>query len=89
MMKVSTDAVVAGLAAAKDFNVVVDMADVLQKKKRALAEYRSQMTRMVPDVRWLTLADVAGGEFLGCFFGEHEMFKRYEFVGNRTVGVGS
>ena len=39
--------------------------------------YASQMTRLLPDRRWTTLGNVAGGEFLERFFQEHEIFRRY------------
>lgn len=58
----------------RDFRWQVSIAEVVEQKRRALAEHRSQMTRLDGDPRWLTLGDVSGGEFLECFFGEYEVF---------------
>jgi len=77
MIRVSAEAVISGLAITRDFNAMVYVGDVLETKMNALAEYRSQMTRLVPDDYWLTLADVDGGEFLECFLGKYEIFRRY------------
>jgi LmbE family N-acetylglucosaminyl deacetylase len=77
MLRVSSEAVTTGLAVTRDFNAMVYVGDVLETKMNALAEYRSQMTRLVPDDLWLTLADVNDGEFLECFMGKYEIFRRY------------
>jgi LmbE family N-acetylglucosaminyl deacetylase len=42
-------------------------------KRDALEAYQSQMTRLVADDRWLTLKDIAEGEFL------HNLLQEYEF----------
>jgi LmbE family N-acetylglucosaminyl deacetylase len=60
----------------RDFDRYVDVSDVLELKRGYLGEYRSQMTRLVDDEQWLTLGDVAGGEFLRCFFSPREYFAR-------------
>lgn len=52
------------------------VGDVLEQKRAALAAHRSQMERLVADPRWLTLGDVANGEFLACFFQPWERFFR-------------
>jgi LmbE family N-acetylglucosaminyl deacetylase len=59
------------------FRSSVYIGDVLESKRRALGEYRSQMTRLIPDVAWPTLGDVCNGEFLDCFFHERELFYHY------------
>jgi LmbE family N-acetylglucosaminyl deacetylase len=58
----------------RDLNRYVDVSDVLEKKRECVGEYRSQLTRLVDDERWLTLGDVAGGEFLQWFFTPREYF---------------
>jgi LmbE family N-acetylglucosaminyl deacetylase len=50
------------------FNVRVDLATVEDRKRRALAEHKSQMVRRNGDPRWHTLADTANGDFLENFF---------------------
>ncbi|MBI4879383.1 MAG: PIG-L family deacetylase [Planctomycetes bacterium] len=58
----------------------VDVRGVLERKRAALEKHRSQVARLVDDPRWLTLADVAGGAFLRCFFQEREVFRRSSFA---------
>jgi LmbE family N-acetylglucosaminyl deacetylase len=57
----------------------VCIAPVLPKKLDALAAYRSQMEKPPGDPDWPTLADVADGQFLRRFTGEHEIFRRTDF----------
>lgn len=66
-----------GLRVLRDFTAACYVGDVLDRKRAALDRHRSQMTRLLPDPAWLTLGDVAGGAFLDCFFGSHEVFHRY------------
>jgi LmbE family N-acetylglucosaminyl deacetylase len=66
-----------GLSLLRDFRCSVYIGDVLELKRAALDQHKSQMTRLVPDSRWPTLGDVSNGEFLECFFQEHEIFYRY------------
>jgi LmbE family N-acetylglucosaminyl deacetylase len=68
-----------GMRLLKDFRCSVFIGDVLESKRTALDQHKSQMTRLIPDPRWLTLSDVSNGEFLACFFQEHEIFRRYSF----------
>ena len=59
----------------KEFRSGVFVGDVLQRKRQALAQHRSQMTVMIDGVEWPTLSDVSNGEFLNCFFQEFEVFR--------------
>ncbi|MGD2050519.1 MAG: PIG-L deacetylase family protein [Chloroflexota bacterium] len=61
----------------KDFNQAIFVGDVLGRKRQALEQYRSQMTQLKADPRWLTLHDVSEGEFLACFFQDYELFRQY------------
>jgi LmbE family N-acetylglucosaminyl deacetylase len=61
----------------KDFRCFVPITEVMEQKRTALKQHRSQTTRLLPDFRWPVLSDVADGEFLACFFQEHEVFYRY------------
>ena len=61
----------------RDFRWYVRVGDVLEGKRAALAEHRSQMQRLVPDPGWTTLGDIAGGDFLACFFRDREVFYRH------------
>jgi len=63
----------------REFTTRIDVGDSLEDKRAALAEHRSQMTRLRPDRPWATLSDVGGGEFLDCFFTGDEVFRRYVY----------
>lgn len=66
----------------QDFRHAVHIGDVIAEKRAALDQHKSQMTRLRPIPNWLTLSDVANGEFLACFFQERELFRRYSFKGS-------
>jgi LmbE family N-acetylglucosaminyl deacetylase len=61
----------------RDFRCFVRIGEVLEIKRAALQQHRSQMQRLVPDPSWLTLGDVSNGEFLRCFFQKREVFRRH------------
>jgi LmbE family N-acetylglucosaminyl deacetylase len=61
----------------KDFHYSVYIGDVLELKRAALSQHRTQVTRYIPDQRWQTLGDLANGKFLDSFFKEFEIFHRY------------
>jgi LmbE family N-acetylglucosaminyl deacetylase len=67
-----------GFQLVRDFQCAVSIVEVLEIKRAALYQYRSQMTRFLPNTRWMTLGDVSDGEFLECFFQEWEVFRRYQ-----------
>lgn len=68
----------AGLRLARDFRFGVPIAGVREQKLAALQEHHTQMTPFLPDANWLTLHDVANGEFLNCLLQDYELFYRYE-----------
>lgn len=53
-----------GLAVGRQLPLVVDIAGVVDRKRSALAAHVSQTARRDDRPDWLTLADVAGGEWL-------------------------
>jgi LmbE family N-acetylglucosaminyl deacetylase len=61
----------------RDFRSFVRIGDLLDVKYAALTRHRSQVERLRDDPSWLTLGDIAGGEFLACFFQEREIFHRH------------
>lgn len=81
--RVIVETVVSAAHLVRDFNSCVFVGDVLAEKRRALEAYASQMTRLVDDPAWATLEDVAGGEFLDCFFEEYEVFWERRIEGNQ------
>jgi len=64
----------------RDLRCSVYIGDVLELKRAALDQYKSQMTRLIPDPSWSTLSDVSNGEFLECFFIDREFFHKYHFT---------
>jgi LmbE family N-acetylglucosaminyl deacetylase len=62
----------------------VDVGTVLDRKRAALAAYRSQLERLNGDPRWPVLGDVANGEFLRRFETGVELFRRAEFRGRKS-----
>ena len=68
----------------KDFRCSVYIGDVLEHKRSALDQYKSQMTKLIADPSWWTLSDVANGEFLECFFQEYEFFHRARVHRSKT-----
>jgi LmbE family N-acetylglucosaminyl deacetylase len=61
----------------RDCRCFVRVGDVLDRKRAALEQHRSQLERLVPDPRWFTLPAVANGAFLACFFQDREIFYRH------------
>jgi LmbE family N-acetylglucosaminyl deacetylase len=68
-----------GIRSLNDFNYSVYVDEFLEQKRNALMQHRTQMTRFVEDERWITLSDIANGQFLSCFFTDFEYFYRYSF----------
>jgi LmbE family N-acetylglucosaminyl deacetylase len=66
-----------GLSWLKEFRSAVYIGDVLEFKRAALNQHKSQMTRLIPNSNWQTLSDVSNGEFLDCFFQDFELFRQY------------
>lgn len=71
-----------GVDLLRDFTYAVPVRGLLEQKRAALAEHKSQMTQLIPNVQWRTLNDVADGEFLACFFQDYEVFHVYSVSGS-------
>jgi LmbE family N-acetylglucosaminyl deacetylase len=71
---VQTAKTFAGLRLLTRFGYGVDIRTVLDEKRAALEQHRSQMVRLKPTSSWMTLADVAKGDFLPRFFQNDEIF---------------
>jgi len=76
ILNVLKEGLLSDLNMLKDFRHSVNIKEVLEIKRAALDQYKSQMTRLIPDPRWQTLLDVLNGEFLAMFFQPHEIFRR-------------
>jgi LmbE family N-acetylglucosaminyl deacetylase len=59
-----------------ELRVHVEIAEQMPAKAEALACHRSQMQRRDGDPAWLTLADVAGGDFLTRLMRDREVFAK-------------
>jgi LmbE family N-acetylglucosaminyl deacetylase len=70
---------VISLSLLRDIRCSIYIGDVLELKRTALNQHKSQVTRFIPNSNWKTLHDVANGEWLECFFQDHEVFYRYFF----------
>lgn len=79
--RVIAESALAASRIVRDFNSCIFIGDVLKEKRYALDAYASQMTRLVDDPAWARLQDVAGGEFLQCFFQDYEVFWEREIEG--------
>jgi LmbE family N-acetylglucosaminyl deacetylase len=64
-----------GLKALWAANVSVEIDESRTRKRRALEQHRTQMTRFTTDRPWPVLADVGRGEFLDAFFHPREWFR--------------
>ncbi|MEM7124864.1 MAG: PIG-L family deacetylase [Chloroflexota bacterium] len=66
-----------GLRISNDLNYGISTEDVSEQKLSALCQYHTQMTRFNSDPRWLTLHDVADGDWLEHLLKNSEMFYSY------------
>jgi len=63
----------------RDFRCFTPIEEVLEIKRAALNEHKSQMTKLLPLPEWKTLGEIANGEFLERFFQPREIFRRFRF----------
>jgi LmbE family N-acetylglucosaminyl deacetylase len=66
-----------GMNSIGDFNCGFNVTEVLERKRTALEQHRTQMRRVIENEEWLTLPDISNGQFLACFFTGREFFYRY------------
>ncbi|MBP7045649.1 MAG: PIG-L family deacetylase [Chloroflexi bacterium] len=67
-----------------DFNCFLDIADVRAQKYAALEAHKTQMTSLMPEKGWLTLHDVADGDWLACFFMNQEIYRRFQLPRSKS-----
>lgn len=70
-----------GMRAFLDLKVEVDIADVLEQKRTAIAQHKSQTEKLIDDPGWVTLEDLSNGEFMDCFYQDNEFFHCYTYGG--------
>jgi LmbE family N-acetylglucosaminyl deacetylase len=66
-----------GLVILKDFRHGVRVQEVMHLKKSALEQHKTQVTEYRPNVNWVSLMDVADGEWMECLLQNVELFHRY------------
>jgi LmbE family N-acetylglucosaminyl deacetylase len=66
-----------GMRLMQAMNASLFIGDLLEQKRNALIEHRSQMIAPHSTAGWLTLNDISDGEWLRCFFREYELFHQY------------
>jgi len=71
--------VVSGYRLIKDFRYFTHVEEVLEIKRAALNEHKSQMTKLIPLPEWKTLGEISNGEFLQCFFQTEEIFRCFSY----------
>jgi len=62
----------------RDCRCFVRIGGLLELKREALKQHRSQLERLKPDPSWFILGDVSNGQWLDCFFQEREIFYRHD-----------
>jgi LmbE family N-acetylglucosaminyl deacetylase len=72
-----------GMRPLLDWRRHVDIGDVLEEKRTAIAQHRSQTERIIAHPGYMTLDDVCHGEFVEWFLQDREYFRVYDFPGRR------
>jgi len=67
-----------GLRLLAEFRTSVPIRGLLGQKRAALARHASQLQRREGEPGGEPLGEVDGGEFLDCFFQDHEVYRRVE-----------
>jgi LmbE family N-acetylglucosaminyl deacetylase len=62
-----------------NFRCSVYIGGVVDLKRVAMDEHKSQVTRLFPTLQWHTLGDLSGGSFLESFFQKYEFFHQWIF----------
>ena len=79
-----------GMRAFLDLKHKVDISDVLQQKREAIAQHKSQTEKLIDDPSWVTLEQLSNGELMDCFYQDNEFFRCYNYGGVRgATGSGS
>jgi len=68
---------ISGIRLVMNFRCSVYIGDIIGVKRAALEKHRSQMIKLIGNSDWPILSEVSDGEFLQCFFQEHEIFYRH------------
>ena len=70
-----------GARAFLDLRYKVNIAEVLDQKRAAIAQHKSQIEKIIDDPRWVTLEQVSNGELMESFYQDCEFFRCYTYGG--------
>jgi LmbE family N-acetylglucosaminyl deacetylase len=70
-----------GMRALFELRQQVNVADVLEQKRAAIAQHKSQTEKLIDDPRWITLEELSNGELMDCFYQDREFFRCYSYKG--------
>jgi LmbE family N-acetylglucosaminyl deacetylase len=70
-----------GMRALLELKHQVDIAGLLEQKRAAIAQHRSQTEKLINDPRWITLDELSNGELMACFYQDREYFHCYRYQG--------
>jgi LmbE family N-acetylglucosaminyl deacetylase len=70
-----------GVRAFLDLKYQVDITSMVEQKRAAIAQHRSQTEKLVDDPTWVTLEQLSKGEFMSCFYQNREFFRCYTYGG--------
>ncbi len=76
--------IISGYRLLTQFRFCTPIQEVLETKRAALNEHKSQTTKLRPVTEWKTLGEVANGELLPCFFQPQEIFRQFGFPARRA-----
>ena len=68
-----------GARAFLDLKHKVDITDVLQQKRAAIGQHKSQTEKLIDDPTWVTLEQLSNGELMDCFYQDSEFFRCYTY----------
>lgn len=68
-----------GVRAFMDLRYAVDIAGVLEQKRKAINQHRSQTEKLIDDPSWVTLEQLSNGEWMDCFYQDREYFRCYTY----------
>jgi LmbE family N-acetylglucosaminyl deacetylase len=60
----------------------VNIGEVLEQKRAAIAQHKSQTEKIIDDPSWVALEQLSNGELMECFYQDFEFFRCYTYGGN-------
>jgi LmbE family N-acetylglucosaminyl deacetylase len=72
-----------GARAFLDLRYKVGVSAVLQQKRAAISEHKSQTEKLFDHPSWVTLEQLSHGELMDCFYQKFEFFRYYRYGGDK------